>query len=115
MRNDPVNLVDPTGEIPSDYEAALMACYVYQDEDAKESKSLDKLKKLGWILSNFETSINMNQTSVIECGLQSVLFERTNNEGVTEYSYVFAETNSIEDVVEDFAQLVVTSANYIKG
>lgn len=54
----------------------------------------------------------MNQTSVTECGLQSVLFERTNGEGVTEYAYVFAGTNSLEDVAEDVAQLAGGAPQY---
>lgn len=38
--------------------------------------------------------------------MQSLLFEKTNDDGVTEYAYVFAGTDSWEDAVDDITQLI---------
>ena len=53
----------------------------------------------------------MEYTEWYENGLQSALFERT-TDGVTEYAYVFAGTNSVEDVLEDVAQIIGLSPQY---
>ena len=44
--------------------------------------------------------------------MQSELFERTVN-GTTEYAYVFAGTNSVEDVLEDIVQIAGVAFQYL--
>ena len=53
----------------------------------------------------------MNYTKFYQHGLQSELFQRTVN-GVTEYAYVYAGTNSVTDAVEDIVQLIGFSPQY---
>ncbi len=53
----------------------------------------------------------MNYTAWYENGLQSYLFERT-IDGKTEYAYVYAGTNSVEDGLEDVAQIVGLAPQY---
>ena len=87
-----------------------MAQIVYNRD--LSSKDLPKvLTDANWELSKFETSIKMEYTEWYENGLQSALFERT-TDGVTEYAYVFAGTNSVEDVLEDVAQIIGLSPQY---
>ena len=92
-------LRDKDGRRPTEHEAALMARAVYKD--GNEKKDLKELERAGWFISNIKTSIRsrMNYTKFGENGLQSTIFERTNiKTGRTEYAYVFAGTNSIEDL-----------------
>ena len=105
---NPVKFIDPDGERPKASEAALMAAYVYGG-DVKQYK--DQLQQAGWIISPFPTSIQMNYTRFDQNGLQSALFQRT-SKGVTEYAYVYAGTNSVEDAVEDVAQLAGVAPQY---
>ena len=105
---NPVKFIDPDGERPKASEAALMAAYVYGG-DVKQYK--EQLQQAGWIISPFQTSIKMNYTRFDQNGLQSALFERT-SKGVTEYAYVYAGTNSVEDAVEDIAQLAGAAPQY---
>ena len=53
----------------------------------------------------------MNYTNFNQNGLQSQIYERTKN-GKTEYAYVFAGTNSLEDILEDVTQVVGASPQY---
>lgn len=106
--NNPVRYIDPDGERPKAYEAALMAAYVY-GKDAEYYN--EQLLQTGWTISKFESSIQMKYTRFYQNGLQSVLFQRT-VDGVTEYAYVYAGTNSIEDAVEDFAQIAGVAFQY---
>ena len=106
--NNPVRYIDPDGERPKAYEPALMAAYVY-GKDAEQYK--ERLLQTGWTISDFKPSIQMRYTRFYQNGLQSVLFQRT-VEGVTEYAYVYAGTNSIEDAVEDFAQIAGVAFQY---
>lgn len=105
---DPINFIDNDGLRPTESEAAFMANIVY-------NKSIDKLPKeltdANWKISHFPTSIKMNHTAWHENGLQSMLFERNVN-GKTEYAYVYAGTNSVEDVLEDIAQIVGLAPQY---
>lgn len=107
--NNPVNFVDPNGEEPTAKEAALMAAYVYGGKSAILYG--EKLKEENWIVSSFNTSIKMNYSNWFSNGLESVLFEKTLN-GVTEYAYVFAGTNSLEDIAQDVTQLFGFSSQY---
>lgn len=106
--NNPIKFIDPDGERPKASEAALMAAYVYGG-NVKQYE--EQLMQAGWNTSDFKTSIKMNYTRFGQNGLQSVLFQRT-TEGVTEYAYVYAGTNSIEDVLEDVAQLAGVAPQY---
>ncbi len=50
----------------------------------------------------------MNYIKLGENGLQSTILQRTNAKtGKTEYAYVFAGTNSIEDGIEDISQVTL--------
>ena len=70
-----------------------------------------QLAKSGWIVSDYKTSIQKDYTRFNQNGLQSTLFQRT-KDGITEYAYVYAGTNSIEDAVEDVAQLAGVAPQY---
>ena len=55
----------------------------------------------------------MNYIKLGENGLQSTIFQRTNAKtGKTEYAYVFAGTNSIEDGIEDISQVTLGVPQY---
>ena len=106
-------LRDKDGRRPTGHEAALMARAVYKD--GNEKKDLKELERAGWFISNIKTSIHsrMNYTKFGENGLQSTIFERTNiKTGRTEYAYVFAGTNSIEDFIEDVSQVALGAPQY---
>ncbi|WP_301425459.1 hypothetical protein [Bacteroides caecimuris] len=107
LRN-PLRIIDIDGERPDEYEAALMAQAVYNKNLTNDNLPKD-LK--GWTLSSFNTSITKNLTDWNQNGLQSALFERT-IDGVTEYAYVYAGSNSIEDVLEDIAQIAGLAPQY---
>ncbi len=110
---NPIRFIDKDGQRPTEYEAALMASAVYdtQKKDFNSSKVMENLQNLGWTISTFNTSIKMNNTKLYEDGLQSALFEKT-TDGKTEYAYVYAGTNSFEDILEDVAQLVGQAPQY---
>lgn len=107
---NPVNFIDPDGERPKASEAALMAAYAYKDKQTMKQYAL-QLEKCGWSVSDYKSSIQKDYTRFSQNGLQSTLFQRT-KDGITEYAYVYAGTNSIEDAVEDVAQLVGAAPQY---
>ena len=107
--NNPANLIDKNGEEPTKYESALMSACVYADDDFDEHYK--SLNKTNWKISDRNCSFGMNYTGLGQNGLQSMLFEKT-VDGVTEYAYAFAGTNSIEDGLEDIAQLVGAAPQY---
>lgn len=90
--NNPIKFIDPSGEKPTIYEAALMSKHVYGD----------KVKLVGgWKVSN-----KTYQGMTSDNGLQSALYERT-VDGVTEYAYATAGTQLTDwgDIKEDITQL----------
>ncbi len=107
---NPIRFVDKTGLRPTEYEAALMAQIVYKQDLTNDCLPQD-LSDGNWSISQFDSKITMNHTTWYENGLQSALFERT-TEGITEYAYVYAGTNSFEDVLEDIAQILGVAPQY---
>lgn len=108
---NPVKFIDPDGERPKASEAALMAAYAYKDNRQVMEQYALQLAKSGWIVSDYETSIQKDYTRFYQNGLQSTLFQRT-KDGITEYAYVYAGTNSVEDAIEDVAQLAGAAPQY---
>ena len=107
---NPIRFIDNDGKEPTGYEAALMASAVYKDKSLYKYR-IETLQKLNWHISSRMTSIQKNHPADTGIGLQSMLFEKT-VEGVTEYAYVYAGTNSFEDAVEDVTQLAGLSPEY---
>lgn len=101
---NPIVKVDIDGERPTANEAALMAAIVYETNGKYRDILIKGLTNSHWHISPFNTSIQKNYTQWYQNGLQSELFQRTVN-GVTEYAYVYAGTNSVEDVLEDIVQV----------
>ena len=99
--NDPIIFFDSKGEEPTNYEAALMAKHVYGDNVELFG---------GWHKSNIQYK------SFVNCrnGLKSALYEKTSEEGITEYAYVTSgtEKRDIEDYKEDVLQLFGESSQY---
>lgn len=98
-----------TGEKPLDYEASLMAAAVYKDKNY--GNLIKKLEENHWTISGDYPSIKRNHSAGTGIGMQSMLFKRT-TEGVTEYAYVYAGTDCLEDFVEDLTQLVGVTQQY---
>lgn len=96
--NNPVNFVDPDGEKPTIYEAALMAKHIYGNNVHLTG---------GWHISKTQYASFNNAQS----GLKSALYERTKS-GVTEYAYVTAGTQDIQDIKEDVTQLFGKGVQY---
>ena len=65
----------------------------------------------GWRVSNRSVPIQMNYTKIHQNGLQTMLYEKTTN-GKTEYAYVYAGSNSVEDWAENIAQIGGMSPQY---
>ena len=102
---NPVVFIDLNGERPTAYEAALMAAHVYKGEYEKA------LLETGWKVSKRSVPIQMNYKKIHQNGLQTMLYEKTTN-GRTEYAYVYAGSNSVEDWAENFAQVGGLSPQY---
>ena len=103
---NPVKYVDPDGKKPKPYEAALMAAHVYGGKKADIVQN--DLIASGWRLSDKHVSIKMT----LKNGLQSALYEKTNEQGIKEYAYVFAGSNSLKDWEENVAQVGGLSRQY---
>lgn len=100
--NNPIKLIDPNGEEPTIYEAAIMAKHVYGDK-------VDLVG--GWEVSkmSFKGMSSRN-------GLQSVLYERT-VDGMTEYTFATAGTQMTDwgDIKEDITQLFGETKQYVES
>ena len=93
-----------------------MAIMSYRDDYKPEfiADIMSTLEKTGWNFSHFDTKIEMNHPAGTGIGIQSMLFERT-IDGKTEYAYVYAGTNSLEDCVEDLTQFIGFSTEYARA
>ena len=110
---NPIRMIDPSGNRPTDYEAALMAQAAYKDK--KYDDTIKILAAKDWVISDYTTAIKYNHPAGSGIGIQSILFQKTDKNGVTEYAYTFAGTNSIEDAVEDITQVFGLSPEYNKA
>lgn len=99
---NPAGYIDPSGQKPNEYEAALMSAAVYKD--GKFNDYIKELNDKNWFVSTLKTNIIKNHPAKTDGGIQSMLFEKTEN-GKTEYVYAFAGTNSWQDALEDMTQL----------
>lgn len=81
---NPIKFVDPTGEEPTPYEAALMAAHVY---DGKVQLGG------GWKVSSIDVGLKSSDYNNDKTGFKSALYERT-IDGVTEYVYATAGTDT---------------------
>jgi len=102
---NPVKLVDPDGKEPTVEEAAYLQKYQY-----------DGKGKLigGWKpVANLDKSLYMNEAT----GFNSGLFERTGNNGNTEFALVFSgtETEDAKDWKENVLQLQGASFQYLQA
>ena len=99
--NNPIRYIDPSGAIPTPYEAALIAKHVYGEGGELAG---------GWIQSSRTFGI---QTGNLDNGMRSMLYERT-IDGKTEFVYAFAGTNmtSGKDWVNNAEQTVGISEQY---
>ncbi|WP_304217726.1 RHS repeat-associated core domain-containing protein [Phocaeicola plebeius] len=105
--NNPINLIDPTGEEPSEEEAARMSAYVYGDIKVKLTG--------GWAVSKRDISgfTPIDERENGNSGFKSMLFERTVN-GKTEYTYALAGTDKFSkaDWKNNIQQVVGRSEQY---
>ena len=97
--NNPIRWIDPTGEEPTKYEAALMAKHVYGDK-------VDLVG--GWQISS-KSFDGMTSDS----GFKSALYEREVN-GTVEYTLATASTELTDwgDIKEDISQLWGNTKQY---
>lgn len=107
---NPIRYVDKTGLRPTTYEAALMASAVYKDVDNYADRIL-ALKDLNWEISAIGCDLQLNHPAQTGIGLQSMVFERATDNG-KEYAYVYAGSNSWEDIIEDITQVLGITAQY---
>ena len=96
--NNPLFFIDPDGNDPTPYEAALIAAHVYGDGKH------DLVG--GWQVSTMNLNYN-NKT----LGFKFGLYERTVN-GKTEYVLAYAGTDDLDDVLDDINQVVGLSNQY---
>ena len=103
---NPVKYVDLWGENPTEEEAARMSAHVYGDQP-------DDILIGGWKVSNKAEELGITLTHN-KSGFKSQLYERTNKDGETEYTYAFAGTDfdQVNDWANNAAQLVGLSKQY---
>ena len=96
--NNPIFYIDPDGNDPTPYEAALIAAHVY-------GNSTHGLTG-GWHVSSMDLGYN-NKTKGFTYGL----YERT-IKGKTEYVLAYAGTDDSDDIVDDINQVAGLSNQY---
>ena len=97
---NPLRYVDVSGGEPTPAEALRMSSHVYGDQS-------DDVLIGGWSLSKNKTDL-LNKSY----GLKSAVYERTLENGNTEYTYAFAGTQDITDILHDGLQLIGASGQY---
>lgn len=109
---NPVRFIDPEGLEPTPYEGALMSGAVYMESE-NYNYYIEALEKLHWQRSTSPpTNIQMLNPALGTNGFTSMLFERVKKDGNIEYAYVFAGTDSFNDVIEDIIQLLGCAGQY---
>ena len=103
MGNNPIIMVDPTGGIPTPFEAAVMASHVYDGE-------IDLVG--GWEEST-RNGYNINNIKG-GTGLHAKMYQRKRKNGSYEYAYVFAGTEGLfdKDAAANIKQIVAASKQY---
>lgn len=104
--------LDPSGQKPNEYEAALMSQAAYLESFDNDQDPIKTLIDLNWFVVQPPGDIKMDQTGFWGNGLKSVLFQKSVDGVATEYVCAFAGTNSIKDVFADIYQLVGVSRQY---
>jgi RHS repeat-associated protein len=99
VNNNPIYYIDPDGNDPTPYEAALMAAHVY-------GGSKHGLKG-GWKVSSLKVDLKDKPE-----GFKYGIYERTLSNGKKEYTVAFAGTDDIADLGDDLAQVAGLSPQY---
>jgi RHS repeat-associated protein len=100
--NSPVRYVDPDGNDPTPFEAALMALHVYNNNSPL----------LGGWQQSYIYQYNVDGNNKI--GLKCAMYERLKEDQTREYAFVFAGTEDIEkDGIEDIKQIIGKSQQYL--
>lgn len=100
--NNPLFYIDSDGQIPTPFEAAVMAADVYNPR----GRTLPG----GWRLSKIDGYNIDNKRS----GMKATMYERTKN-GKKEYAYVYAGTDDLQDVFDDIMQPLGASRQYYEA
>ena len=101
--NNPLKYIDFSGEEPTPAEALRISSHVYGDQS-------DDILIGGWSLSQNKTAALNNRY-----GLKSAVYERTLENGNTEYTYAFAGTQDVVDYIHDGLQLIGASGQYTQA
>lgn len=97
--NNPMKFLDPSGMIPTPYQAALIAQHVYNSNVKLEG---------GWIQSTRTFGLTFG---IRESGLRSMLYERTVN-NITEFVYAFAGSETLKDWSQNAVQFFGKSEEF---
>ena len=102
---NPIKLIDPNGERPTEEEAARISAHVYRTEKVTLTG--------GWHLSKLNNKLKGVIWSDASSGFKSALYERT-YKGKTEYVYATAGTDftEVSDWKNNIKQLVGMSEQY---
>ncbi|MEC4050935.1 DUF6443 domain-containing protein [Flavobacterium sp. SUN046] len=96
--NSPLFFIDIDGEIPTPYEAALMAANVYNHNTKLAG---------GW-----SESPRYASNRDLKNGLMSSMYERRKADGTIEYAYVFAGSVKMNDWMNNLEQVLGLSSQY---
>ena len=100
---NPLKYVYVSGGEPTPAEALRMSSHVYGDQS-------DDVLIGGWSISKNKTDL-LNKSY----GLKSAVYERTLENGNTEYTYAFAGTQDATDILHDGLQLIGASGQYTQA
>ncbi len=98
--NNPVFFIDPDGNEPTPYEAALMASHVYENSGRLVG---------GWrqLESSYGYNIDDKKT-----GFKAAMYARVKEDGTEEFAYVFAGSVGLNDWGGNLSQVVGLSKQY---